>query len=275
VRNELERLLTQRQIEGRLPTPRYVLFVDMLGFSDLTERHPDPVVWDFEAEEFAASTTDSALQLGKFQHVLNSIAEWSPDSARPSHLMQFSDCAFLVYENLVQAIESSTDLMRRFLKAPVPVRMGLAQGSWHPRRFSFDSEALIITRAVFYGTGVVRATLAEKHGGKGCRIFVHASIDRTAFSDQKIDILDVQSGHASVPYELNYLHPEELDEMAIDNDGKLHIGLTMLYNSLDRPRKPEVERQYLQTVEALASMRAQLRRPPLCARPSAPHSFNE
>jgi hypothetical protein len=91
--------------------------------------------------------------------------------------MLFSDCAFAVYDTALSAARSAAELMRQFFELAVPVRMGLAYGTWHVRRFSFDVNApLTITRAAFYGTGVVRAVQTEKSGGKGMRIFVHRDL---------------------------------------------------------------------------------------------------
>ena len=105
-------------IRGQEPAPRCVLFVDMLGFSNLTEEHPNPVVWNFDSEDVSAGTSESAMQLSRFQYVLNTVPLNRQDTVRPSHLMLFSDCAFLVYDHPLQAALSSTELMRRFLTAP-------------------------------------------------------------------------------------------------------------------------------------------------------------
>src|SRR5437870_7862990 len=124
--DELEKLLTKLAIEQQTPPQRHVVFVDMLGFSSLTEAHPDSIVWDFESPDMVASTTsESASQLGRFQYVLNTVPADEIDGTSPSHVMLFSDCAFLVYDNALQAALSSTSLMRRFFHQAVPVRMGL------------------------------------------------------------------------------------------------------------------------------------------------------
>jgi hypothetical protein len=75
---DLKRLLIKREIEKLSPAPRYVLFVDMLGFSALTEAHPDPDVWDFDSEHISSSTSESARQLGRFQVVLDNIERTLP-----------------------------------------------------------------------------------------------------------------------------------------------------------------------------------------------------
>jgi hypothetical protein len=187
------------------------------------------------------------------------------DGLAPSHLMLFSDCAFLVYDSPLQAAMSSTELMRRFLTMTVPVRMGLALGTWHAQRFSFDSgNSLTITRAVFYGTGVVRATYTEKKAGKGCRIFVHSSLNDEALAqirNNNIRILNTPEASPEARLELNYLHPNEgLDEMAMDMDVRLLKGFHAMHARLTTPIHPDVERQYTDTFDAINRMRQQLRR---------------
>jgi hypothetical protein len=58
----------------------------MLGFSALTEAHPDPDVWDFDSEYISSSTSESARQLGRFQVVLDNIEDDTDNAYAPSHL---------------------------------------------------------------------------------------------------------------------------------------------------------------------------------------------
>ena len=105
-------------------------------------------------------------------------------------------------------------LMRYFFRVQVPVRMGLAHGTWHVQRFSFDVvDSKTITRAVFYGTAVVRAHNAERYGGKGCQIFLHPSIgpDAIAQIQTRVRVLEIASAHADAPNQLNFLHEEDLE----------------------------------------------------------------
>lgn len=219
----LEKILRRRFIEATIPPPRHVLFVDILGFSNLTEAFPNPITWEFgdDNDVVASGTSEAARKLGRFQYVLDSLADSQYDGLTPTHLMLFSDCAFLVFENLLLACTCAVDLMRRFIQLQVPVRMGLAHGSWNSERFSFDSvDKLMITRSVFSGTGVVFAHKAECKGGKGLRIFIHSSIGPAALAEIAGTIQFVATAEPKpiAPFELNYLHPEPLDELAIDSD---------------------------------------------------------
>lgn len=266
---DLERVLQERLIQEQTPKPRCVVFVDMLGFSQLTEDHPNDIDWNFGSTEITSATSQTEKQIGAFQHALNTIAGSAWDAFAPSHLMAFSDCAFLVYDNPLQAALSARQLMQLFFQLAVPVRMGMAFGTWHVQRFSFDAvNQKQITRAVFYGTAVVRAHNAERHGGKGCRIFVHSSIDAAGVEAIKNRVAVMTNGTChpdfpdDAPLELNYLHEEDLDEMAKDNDVKhLLRGYQRMFSKVKEPIKPEVEKQYQSTLEALDRMRQQLSRP--------------
>ena len=117
---------------------------------------------------------------------------------------------------------------------------------------------------------MVRATKAEKQGGKGCRIFLHPSVAGTKLTEirKRVETLDISNPNPDGPVELNYLFPQEPDEMAIDQDWRLLQGLTKLYKSLDKEVSDDVRRQYEDSFAALNRMREQLDRPetkrPLC-----------
>ena len=70
----LDREVLKQMVLAKEPPPRFVLFVDMLGFSRLTEDHPNATVYDFDSGDlYTAVTSESASQIGRFQHVLNSV----------------------------------------------------------------------------------------------------------------------------------------------------------------------------------------------------------
>lgn len=263
--DELKRALTRRLIEDGAPKPRHVVFLDMLGFSALTEAHPNPIVWDFDSEDLILSeTSESATQLSRFQHVLNTVPVDTLDGISPSHLMLFSDCAFLVYDNALIAALSSTQLMRRFFHQAVPVRMGLAFGTWHPDRFSFDSfGSLTVTRSVFSGTGVVRAHDAERQGGKGLRIFLHASLTDADIElvKKRVPVLMTPEAAPSAHSELNYLHLEDgIKDPAEQKDVLFRFRFKAMRDRLTPPVSPDIDRQYTETFAALNRMRKQLGR---------------
>lgn len=184
------------------------------------------------------------------------------DALIPSHLMIFSDCAFAVYKTALQAANSATGLMQHLLTLSVPVRMGLAYGTWHVNRFSFAvADATTVTRAVFYGTGVVRATQAEKHGGKGCRIFVHSSTLPTSFGFSEIgSLIQIRDNTKCAPHELNYLYPPWPTPDSVPDDQPLWDAVSEMRRSLKKPVDPDVYFQYSETLRALNQMRLALGR---------------
>src|SRR5262245_39756335 len=71
---DLEKELMRRAVADQTSPPRYVLFVDMLGFSALTEAHPNDIDWDFDSPDGVHSrTSESASQIGRFQWLLDLI----------------------------------------------------------------------------------------------------------------------------------------------------------------------------------------------------------
>src|SRR5258708_1372337 len=116
----------------------YVVFVDLLGFSALTEAFPHSTI----------------------REVLSEV-----------------DDEIIPVRTGVQADLFATRLMGNFIRRFVPVRMGFAGGTCDAVRFSSDTVGQFhMNRAVFAGTAIVRASEVEKKGGKGCRIFVHSRV---------------------------------------------------------------------------------------------------
>lgn len=225
----------------------------MLGFSDLTEAHPDRVVFDWDAPHgVSAEMSASVQQLHLFHDVLETLNH-HVEGLAPLNVMTFSDCAFAVYTDAQHTALVSSVLMRQCLKYRIPVRMGLASGTCHIERVSNDVvQGVTVTRAEFSGTGVVRATQAEKHGGKGCRIFLHSSIDATALAQirEHMNVLETPEQNCVAPRELNYLHADPLDETAEDPDERLFQGATIMHGMLTRPIPASLQEQYVATFDA-------------------------
>lgn len=160
---------------------KVVLFADLLGFGALTEQcpldvavlrssdrldtlfsqvfKPNPLTHAFM--EFHR-TIRGALQLANLKHSSTAIS--------------FSDSAFVATAHLHEAVGIATHLMKSLLRRGIPMRAGIASGSFEAVRFRSDISADGGDHAAhFLGTGVIRALASESCGIKGCRILLHPS----------------------------------------------------------------------------------------------------
>lgn len=270
-RDQLVNLLLERQLRAAALPTKYVGYVDMLGFGALVRAHPGAFNVDIDASTSAVSTSTSksSERFGRFHAVLDRMAADAADASRPERMMVFSDCAFALYDNALQAAVSLCEAMRRFLTWAVPVRMCLAKGTCHAERFSIESFATFnLTRSMFYGSGIVFAVQGEENAGKGCRIFLSTSLD--AKDRQKIEsrltVLPLPAPSPLAEFELNYLH--EADRGGLDpanEDLEIFRGLAMLRRELRDPIAPEVSAQYDESFGLFNRMRARLGRSEILA----------
>src|SRR5262245_22198841 len=91
--------LMKQELRKLSSTPKYVAFMDMLGFSDLVKEFPDSLSIEVEEATLLTGTSKSSERFGRFHHVLDTIAMNQMDTDRPERMMIFSDCAFAVYNN--------------------------------------------------------------------------------------------------------------------------------------------------------------------------------
>lgn len=168
---------------------KIVMFLDILGFANLTLENK----LDIEAikdnsgplhkrfgrifidrstpnkltEVFSSfhSTLEGGLSLARLECYFTSIT--------------FSDSAFIVTQYLNDAVSVINNLMCGFLRNEVPVRAGIALGTFEAIRFKSDIMPDSGEHAShFLGTGVVQACQAESCGINGMRILVHPSIEQ-------------------------------------------------------------------------------------------------
>src|SRR5689334_2521094 len=87
-----------------LPT-RVVGYLDMLGFGALVRKHPGSfnVEVSDDGTDVTTSTSKSSERFGRFHAVLDRMAMDFADATHPERMMIFSDCAFAVYDNALQA----------------------------------------------------------------------------------------------------------------------------------------------------------------------------
>src|SRR5438477_417515 len=124
----------------------------MLGFGSLVRKHPGSFNIEIseDGSQVGTSTSKSSERFGRFHAVLDRTAMNHLDASRPERMMIFSDCAFAVYDNALQAAVSLSEMMRRFLSWAIPVRMCIAKGTCHYERFSIESfQTFNLTRSMF------------------------------------------------------------------------------------------------------------------------------
>ena len=172
---------------GSLSLNRVVVFADMLGFAALTEANPinprmlnahSRLPQSFEALDEMISHRNPLTD--SFSHFHTSL-KWAIMTAEMKHpltAITFSDSVFIATNYLFEAASIAVTLARAMLSYKVPVRMGIAFGSFTALRFRSDVSADSGDHAAqFLGTAVVRAYRAEKCGVKGMRILLHPSVE--------------------------------------------------------------------------------------------------
>jgi hypothetical protein len=244
-----------------------IVFVDLLGFARLTEDWPHRIIHRRRGSLRTSSTSDSSNRLMTFHNVLDQTIQ---EFARMSNVitaMSFSDCAFVLVGNSYLSAEFAAELMQHYVRAYVPVRMGIAAGTFWPGRQSSDViGGSVISRAIFYGTAIVQAHRAESSGLAGMRIFLHQSLDGVPnFGPRPILRFPVQTN--GVFGELSYLYhrdqyrnvsrPESIDA----DDDALWVSVADLRSSVDKKAPRRAHRQYVETLAALNRMRRALGRP--------------
>jgi hypothetical protein len=234
--------------------------------------HPDAFNIDVDdgTSAVATSASKSSQRFGRFHAVLDRMAMNAVDASRPERMMVFSDCAFALYDNALQAAVSLCQAMRQFLSWAIPVRMCIAKGTCHAERFSIESfPTFNLTRSMFYGSGIVFAVQGEENAGRGCRIFLSTSLDgedRQAI-DKRLTVLPVPAPSRFAEYELNYLHESDLiggPDPAKEDLG-IFGGLALLRSELRDPIVPEVSAQYDESFALFNRMRARLGRTEILA----------
>jgi hypothetical protein len=124
--------------------------------------------------------------------------------------MAFSDCVYLAMNNTFHAALLASRMMRYLIETGIPVRMGMARGTFQGNAFAVTVKDAIVTKALFGGTGIVYAHMAETCGEKGCRIFVHPSLrpEDFMFMMTGIPLLELPSPTPRAYAEVCYLGPE-------------------------------------------------------------------
>ena len=96
---------------------RTVIYVDMLGFANLTERFPTHLIHSGPDEEGfrSSSSTETFNTFNRFHRILDKCV-FDQRLNGPIRAMLFSDCAFLELGTSLLTAVSATELMRSFIR---------------------------------------------------------------------------------------------------------------------------------------------------------------
>jgi hypothetical protein len=162
---------------------KVILFVDILGFATLTESYPidlqllkiRPLSSDIN-KILAASRNRLSKTFTGFHSSLEAVLNLA-NMRHPLTAITFSDSAFIATTYAYETVNIAIDLLQTLLWQKIPVRMGIAYGSFATLRFKSD---IMFDggdhAAQFLGTAIVRAHAAETCGIKGLRILLHPSV---------------------------------------------------------------------------------------------------
>src|SRR6266550_164068 len=115
VKEKLKNVRLERELEKYAFPMKQVGFVHMLGFSALTKQFPGTMTLEVGEDHstLTTGTSQSAQRFGHFHAILDRMAADQADASHPERMMIFSDCAFAVYTNALQAVVSLAPLMRQ------------------------------------------------------------------------------------------------------------------------------------------------------------------
>lgn len=244
----------------------FILFVDMLGFSALVEKEGDelnelsPIFTGVEL--YSPSQADSLLgfRFINFHRCLNQARVRLQEMGAGTAIV-FSDSAFFRIDSLDNAIHLARTLMFELVTSEIPVRMGLARGSYRMLRFLTDSSAHVsFHMSQFLGTGVVRAHETERCGVPGLRILLHPDIEPMLDKDAMriIPVKPSDKMRLSVRSEVNYLDATD-NHLGQDFDDCIQFDcLRWMAGLTDEPFRYH----YIETFHAWNIMRAQIGRAP-------------
>lgn len=278
---DLEHAKKQFETFGEHKYDKVVAFVDMLGFSALTEEHRvEPEVLEElqrpGAIEFLRASLEGSNLLSERFVRFHLIIE---DAVRQTRLVEdgtsitFSDCAFYAADRLLSVVDYAVHVMHRSLEQSIPVRIGIACGEFFVVRIKADFGTFGTTQdhiVQFLGSGVSRAHAAEHCGIKGLRILLHPSVTplyterwyrdhleplpgvpRSKYYD-RIPLLATETANrVSADHEINFLwHPR--------HDDKYWTAIQDLRDTAPAA----VQDHYAATILAVNRMRQALGRPP-------------
>lgn len=161
---------------------KVILFVDILGFAALTEAFPMDLEllkpldkrYSWNIDKIHAVSRNRLVRTFTGFHYSLAAGLNLANMSHPLTAITFSDSAFIATTYVYEAVNIAIDLLHSLLPQKIPVRMGIAYGSFAALRFKSDIMSDGGDHAAqFLGTAIVRAHAAETCGIKGLRILLH------------------------------------------------------------------------------------------------------
>jgi hypothetical protein len=204
----------------------------------------------------------------KFNMAVDAAVEFELLSDKQLTAIAFSDSAFIAVDSVHTAISVGKSILTRLMRDRIPVRVGVALGSFLVPRFRSDLSLRAGTHAAqFVGTGVVWShAAAEESRIKGMRLLVHKSaadrVNDGEFVPQApalahrilpLSATELKNG-AGVVCEVSHLNsgPNNWDQ-------ELWADVQAMRS--DAPEGAQLH--YVATLDSITRMRAQLGREPL------------
>jgi class 3 adenylate cyclase len=243
---------------------KVVLFADLLGFAALTEQHPIDAL-ALRGSDRLDAIFGAVFNKNPLTHAFTEFhraIRWTLQLSQLRHsstAITFSDSAFVATTRLHEAVGIAVHLMQSLLRRGVPLRMGIACGSFEAVRFRSDISADGGDHAAhFLGTGVVCAHRTESCGINGCRILLHPSV---------AILLDDPLHNPPAPASEHVMHLECSAVESQNKPGVMHEINYWSFGSTEEKRAwrelqkmwdeaPEAEHRHFQTTaEAIDRMR--------------------
>jgi hypothetical protein len=244
----------------------YVIFADMLGFADLVEREGDelneldPVFSGVELYSPSPASSLLGYRFINFHRCLQT-ARTNMQEGLSGTAIIFSDSAFFALDTLDKAITLARSLMYSLVTSDVPVRIGIAHGSFRGLRFNSDtSDQTFVHMSQFLGTGVVRAYKAERCGLPGLRVMIHPDLesDLDRVNHRVVTVSDTVPRYPAVQSEINYLDTDP------EHSGPDYEDVILFdcVRNLELDADKAFAYHYKATFDALNVMRRQFGAPP-------------
>ena len=238
----------------------------MLGFADLVEQEGDelntfnPIFTGVEL--YSPSPAESLLgyRFINFHRCLNQARLRLQEMGAGTGIV-FSDSAYFRIAALEKAIHLARTLMFELVTSEVPVRMGLACGSYRMLRVMTDSSDQVSFHvSQFLGTGIVRAYKTESCGLPGLRILLHPDLGPLLNGDASriVSVAPADKMRLNVKLEVNYLEEDDNHLGQDFQDSAQFDCLRMMTGQTDE----HLQYHYIETFKAWNKMRAQLGRLP-------------